>query len=186
MFWANCAALVSAVAKPRAAPGARSWTISSIAVPSSPLPACPGSTSTAGRSPEPWMEASESTPSDSTQTFWPAPSTPKKARAAAARCAASPSDVSTLWSSGRRAIAMRRTSFSPASASTSAIGTFARMDLNREEWDTIPAPIARSWRITRLRPLGEARSMSTSMRPSTVGKVRKLGMPAILGSARCL
>ena len=39
MFSANDASLVKAVAKPRLALGARSWTISSMAVPSSPWPA---------------------------------------------------------------------------------------------------------------------------------------------------
>ena len=55
MFAAKDAWLVKAVAKRSCAPGARSCTISSIAVPSLPEPACPGSTSTpGGRSPEAW------------------------------------------------------------------------------------------------------------------------------------
>ena len=62
MFLAKLAMLVNAVAKYSCAPGAMSWTISSIAVPSShdavalhwpaAVPLCPGSTVTGPRSPE--------------------------------------------------------------------------------------------------------------------------------------
>ncbi len=70
-----------------------SCTISSMAVPSLPEPAWPGSTVTvAGRSPEAWRAASESTPSDSTQTLVPAPVRPAPC-AALALCAATPSQV---------------------------------------------------------------------------------------------
>ena len=51
MLSAKLASLRNAVAKPSSALGATSWMISSIAVPSSPPPASPGRTSTAGSSP---------------------------------------------------------------------------------------------------------------------------------------
>ena len=92
MFWLNDSSLVNAVAKIRCALGARSWTISIIAVPSSPSPSWPGSTSvSAGRSPDAIEAASESTPSDSTPTVTPVPVTLNRARAASAPCALSPS-----------------------------------------------------------------------------------------------
>ena len=76
MLSAKLSALVNAVANASCALGARSWTISSIAVPSSPEPAWPGSTSVSGgRSPDAIEAASESTPSDSTPILTPVPVT---------------------------------------------------------------------------------------------------------------
>ena len=70
-----------------------SCTISSMAVPSSPEPAWPGSTVTlAGRSPVAWRAASESTPSDITQTLTPLPVWPA-ACATSALCAVTPCQV---------------------------------------------------------------------------------------------
>ena len=85
MFCAKLASPLKAVANASVAPGARSYMISSIAVPSSPDPAWPGRTCTfGGRSPDACTAARESTPSDSTQTFTPFPLTPKLERASAA------------------------------------------------------------------------------------------------------
>ena len=73
---ANEAGLVNAVANPSAAFGAISCTICSMAVPSSPEPACPATTSTVGSWPAPCSTASELTPSESTQILTPVPSIP--------------------------------------------------------------------------------------------------------------
>ena len=56
--------------------------ISSIAVPSSPLPACPASTVTGPRSPEAWLVARLVTPSERTPILMPLPVAPNAARAA--------------------------------------------------------------------------------------------------------
>ena len=93
MLAAKPAWLPNTVAKNSCAPGARSWTISSIAVPSSPLPACPASTVTAGRSPLAWRAARVLTPSESTPICTPAPLTPKVDRAVAAAWVTSPWEV---------------------------------------------------------------------------------------------
>ncbi len=85
---------MKAVANMSAAPGARSCTISSMAVPSVPEPAWPASTVTSeGRSPEAWTAASESTPSERTPTVMPVPSTPRAARSWAVRWATSPAET---------------------------------------------------------------------------------------------
>ena len=60
-----------------------------MAVPSAPLPACPASTVTAGRSPAACIVASGSTPSDRTPIFTPVPVKPK-VRTTSALCALSP------------------------------------------------------------------------------------------------
>ena len=81
------------VAKKSDAPGAMSYTISSMAVPSSPEPAWLGKTvRLAGRSPVAWRAARESTPSDSTHTFAPVPVWPP-ACATLALCAVTPCQV---------------------------------------------------------------------------------------------
>jgi hypothetical protein len=127
MFWAKVGSSVSAVAKPSVAPGARSWTISSIADPSSPEPAWPGSTSTVGgRSPLASRVVRESTPSDSAHTFTPVPSTPKKPRASSAPCVLSPSEVLIFSFSAVTAWRTLRTSGIPAMASRSSRCTRAR------------------------------------------------------------
>ena len=91
MFAANVASPPSPVANNRSAPGARSWTISSIAVPSSPLPDWSGRMCTfSGRSSVAWLSARLSTPSEITPTTMPEPSTPCVLRAAAAAWATSP------------------------------------------------------------------------------------------------
>ena len=97
MFSANEASLVNAVANPSSAPGARSWRISSIAVPSSPSPSWPVSTSTSGSSPAASEAASESTPSESAHNLTPVPVTRRVARAASAACALSPSETTAPW-----------------------------------------------------------------------------------------
>ena len=82
MLAAKLSSPSNAVAKARCAPGAMSCTSSSIAVPSSPTPAWPGSTSTSGgRSLVFWESPRESTPSDSTPTVTPTPLTPNFWRA---------------------------------------------------------------------------------------------------------
>ncbi len=90
MLSAKLASPLNAVAKPRLAPGARSCRISSIAVPSSPLPSWPGSTSTGDSSPEATEAASESTPSDRAHSLTPTPVTPLDWRAVSAACTRSP------------------------------------------------------------------------------------------------
>ena len=130
MLSAKLASLVNAVANPSSAFGARSWMISSIAVPSSPPPASPGSTSTSGSSPATWDVASESTPSDSTQTFTPVPVTLVRARAASAACASSPSETIAL-ASAPTATSTRRTSRHDATRSSADSGTRARTDSSR-------------------------------------------------------
>ena len=108
MLSANASWLGSTVAKPRSAPGAMSCTISSIAVPSSPRPAWPGRTSTsAGRSPVACDTSSESTPSDITHTFTPAPVTEVSVRAVSAACAASPSETTEPCDPAARGDAQR-------------------------------------------------------------------------------
>lgn len=109
MFCAICAGPPPPSAKNSSAPGARSWTISIMAVPSLPLlrppqatsnapPACPGRIVTCeGTSPVACCAASVSTPSEITPTPMPVPSTSCVPRAAFARWAASPSLVSILW-----------------------------------------------------------------------------------------
>ena len=67
---------LNAVAKYNCAPGARSWMISSIAVPSSPEPVWPGSTVTGPRSPDAWLAARLVTPSESTPILMPVPLAP--------------------------------------------------------------------------------------------------------------
>jgi hypothetical protein len=85
MLFAKEAWPLKAVAKRRLAPGARSCTISSIAEPSLPDPACPGRTTTPeGRSPDDTREARASTPSERTPTLTPLPSTPRLERASSA------------------------------------------------------------------------------------------------------
>ena len=97
MFCAICADPPPPSAKNSSAPGARSWTISNIAVPSLPLllppqarlnapPACPGRMMTwAGTSPVSCCSASVSTPSEITPTPMPVPSTSCVLRATFAR-----------------------------------------------------------------------------------------------------
>ncbi len=131
MFCANCACEGPAVAKASVASGARSWMISSMAVPSSPFPAWPASTSTsAGSSPLACTTGSEFTPSDSTQTLTPMPVTPKMARASSTPCVMSPSETRTgIWlvipSTGRltRLTAGRAASGSRSSKRTRAVMT---------------------------------------------------------------
>ncbi len=89
MLSAKLASPLNAVAKPSSALGARSCRISSIAVPSSPEPAWPGSTSTAGSSPAACDTATELMPSDRAQSFTPTPVTWNEPRAASAACALS-------------------------------------------------------------------------------------------------
>ena len=93
MFWAKLSRLLNPVAKKSFPPGARSWMISNIAVPSSPSPTCPGRMVTlAGRSPVAWLRVRLVAPSESTPIFTPAPLTPKVVRAVLARCVVSPSE----------------------------------------------------------------------------------------------
>ena len=92
MFCAKPVMLVNAVAKYNCAPGARSWMISSIAVPSSPLPVWPANTVTGPRSPSAWLAARLVTPSDRTPTLMPVPSTWNVPRASYARCVRLPSE----------------------------------------------------------------------------------------------
>ena len=85
--------LVPGPANARRASGARSWTISSNAVPSSPAPGRSGSISSwAGRSPVAWADERESTPSEITPTVTPAPVNPDKSRTTWARWIRSPSE----------------------------------------------------------------------------------------------
>src|SRR6266545_7304 len=79
------------VAKYSCASGARSWMISSIAVPSSALPTWPGRTVTGPRSPDAWLAARFVTPFESTPILTPAPRASNAARAANARCVMSAS-----------------------------------------------------------------------------------------------
>ena len=86
MLLAKLALPPNAVAKYSCAPGAMSWMISSIAVPSSheavalhwpaAVPLCPGSTVTGPRSPDACAAARLRTPSDSTPILMPVPSDP--------------------------------------------------------------------------------------------------------------
>ena len=170
MLSANDASLVNAVAKPRSAPGARSWRISSIAVPSSPSPACPGSTSTSGSSPVSSDSSSESTPSERAHSFTPMPVTPLSARTSSAAWAASPSEVTTAcgaicaarsappgappWRPSTRvetvramraviaptAASTRRTAARPAIFSSASIGTEARIEPTRRDAYSTFAP----------------------------------------------
>ena len=80
------------VAKRSGAPGAQSWTISSIAVPSSP--GALARTVTAGRSPVAWEAARPATPSEITPTAAPMPVNPM-ARAWSQRWMASPWELTT-------------------------------------------------------------------------------------------
>ena len=77
------------------APGARSWTISIIAVPSSPRWSEPDpnarDSANSGASPAACAASSPRTPSEITATRTPVPSMPNSARAAAAPSCASPS-----------------------------------------------------------------------------------------------
>ena len=148
MLSAKDASLLSAVAKPSSAPGATSWRISSIAVPSLPEPASSGRTSTAGNSPVACEAASESTPSDSAHSLVPTPVTCDAARAVSAACARSPSEATTAARncsacSARsslvagvtpieavfpsRASSTRATSFQPATVRSFDAGTLARI-----------------------------------------------------------
>src|SRR6185503_11013310 len=116
------------------APGARSDTSSSNAVPSPeqggppqvPIPLWPGSTVTGPTSPEACTVARLSTLSESTPTLTPAPVTPNAVRAWLARWATSPSDVVSLlsraWSAGRTVV----TSVRSAIASNWSSGNQAR------------------------------------------------------------
>ena len=109
MFAAICACPPEPVAKYKSAPGARSWTISSSAVPSSPLPACPGSTVTrAGTSPEACRSASVLTPFEITPIPMPVPSTLWVVRAEFARWATSPEDVFAFRVTGESGAPARR------------------------------------------------------------------------------
>jgi len=88
-----------AVAKTSFAFGAMSWTISSIAVPSSPLPLATIRTS-AGRLPEATEAARLATPSERTPTVTPSPDSLTFDRARSAPCALSPSETTgpaTAW-----------------------------------------------------------------------------------------
>ena len=155
MFCAICARPPPAAAKNSSAPGARSWTISSMAVPSVPWllppqdngnepPSCPGKTVTrAGTSPVACWLASISTPSEITPMPMPLPSTLCVWRATFAWWATSPSVVSTLLVAtttlpatdrsstwfviGRSAGRMDWTSSSVARGSKAASGSRARM-----------------------------------------------------------
>ena len=105
-----------------AAPGATSWTISSIAVPSSPVPAA--RTFTAGSSAA--AAARFVTPSEITPTVTPVPSMPR-ACTSSARCSATPWLFTALvgWSSGvpYPGAVTATTQGSAATASTCAAGS---------------------------------------------------------------
>jgi hypothetical protein len=134
----------SAVAKPSAAFGAMSWTISSIAVPSSSLltPSWPGSTSTSGSSPAACEALSDGMPVDSTQTFVPTPVTWRRVRAMPAACAASPSET-TACAIQPLATPTCRTPFTAATSSTAPSGTRARTLRAPCETTCAPAPASR-------------------------------------------
>ena len=119
---------VDALAKRMPAPGARSWTISIIAVPSDPASSPPllnaRCTSGVGASPLAIAAASPATPSEITPTRTPAPLSPNRSRASSARSAASPSLVTVP--AAMRAYVGGRSASTPssrASSASAAIGT---------------------------------------------------------------
>ncbi len=138
--------------KRRVAPGARSWTISSMAVPSSPLPAAhpnpPGTPVAAGTLPVTTDCAMWSMPSEITPTVMPLPSKPA-ARACGPSAAGSPSLVTdpARRRPGRTGTT-ERTSASPASARRSLVRSQPRASrcsaLTRSTLKPVRASSARS------------------------------------------
>ena len=150
--------------------------------------ACPGSTSTdGGRSPVACAVASESTPSDSTHTLTPVPSKPKNARAAAARCVVSPSDVLTLLfvarcrgrSHGRRAAWRCR--------SIAETGSRTRAERYRVDAFRTWPPAAPTASTSALTSDPANVSMSSAIVPSTLGCAdARPASPGNLGGERWL
>src|SRR5437773_1592257 len=138
--------------KRRVAPGARSWTISSMAVPSSPLPAAhpnpPGTPVAAGTLPVTTDCAMWSMPSEITPTVMPLPSKPA-ARACGPSAAGSPSLVTdpARRRPGRTGTT-ERTSASPASVRRSLVRSQPRASrcsaLTRSTLKPVRASSARS------------------------------------------
>ena len=174
---------MNAVAKPSSAPGATSCRISSIAVPSSPSPACrAGRRPPAARRPPARRRASRRRPTARTASC-PTPVTFVVSRAVSAACARTPSDVVAAArltisaalllasASGRRmraviacaAGSMRSTAPQVATVRSALAGTAARISPVLATWRTV-AP-------SRLQPARRGRhrasrtAMSTSVAP---------------------
>ena len=103
------------LANSRSAPGARSCTISSMAVPSSPVPANPVGTGTVAGSSPFWIEAARlSTPSEITPTRTPAPVEPELA----AHLVRERGDVARDWSLASHRARPGRIDRTPSTAAT--------------------------------------------------------------------